>query len=193
MQGAKGEGKRTIMCQEIEDFVFGEGDVKPTPDERILAQKGKTKRRGLPEGSASYEPPESALLDESDIDDYTRAEEVAGVPIHFDRSRTQEQGISHPKVVSRNPLPTEADVERRRAGQEKADRRELVRQAGRRGAVFGFWDPQMVGDKRGRDGNGGFGGTENVEQTRRRVEIVQQGKVVEGSFAKGEWGVRWVE
>lgn len=58
-------------------------------------------------------------------------------------------------------------------GRRRAEEREKVRQAARRGVVFGF----------------GVGGGEE----RRRVEAVQGGRVVEASFAKGEWGVRWRE
>lgn len=78
-------------------------------------------------------------------------------------------------------VPVAGNVsERRRVGEEKptsqqlgrrrAEEREKVRQAARRGVVFGL----------------GVGGRE-----RRRVEAMQGGRVVEASFAKGEWGVRW--
>ena len=57
----------------------------------------------------------------------------------------------------------------RQAGMQRARNREMVRQAGRRMVAFGI-----------------EGGGAHV----RRVEAVQKGKVVESSFAKGEWGVR---
>ena len=57
-------------------------------------------------------------------------------------------------------------------GMQKAKEREMVRRAARRGVAFGF---------------------ETAEGKRRRVEAVQWGRVVESSFAKGEWGVRWRE
>lgn len=63
----------------------------------------------------------------------------------------------------------------------RAVEREKVRQAARRGVVFGF----VIGEARGGEG----GGQEGREC--RRVEAVQGGRVVEASFAKGEWGVRW--
>ena len=55
-------------------------------------------------------------------------------------------------------------------GMQKAKEREMVRRAARRGVAFGF---------------------EIEEGNRRSVEAVQRGRVVECSFAKGEWGVRW--
>lgn len=57
-------------------------------------------------------------------------------------------------------------------GMRKAKEREMVRRAARRGVAFGF----------------------EVERGRKRgVEAVQGARVVESSFAKGEWGVRWRE
>lgn len=68
----------------------------------------------------------------------------------------------------------------RGAGMRKARNREMVRRAARRGVAFGFLLP---GD--GKENGRGEGGR------RRWVDAVQGGRVVESSFAKGEWGVRW--
>ena len=60
----------------------------------------------------------------------------------------------------------------RERGMQKAKEREMVRRAARRGVAFGF---EM----------------EEEGRRRRSVEAVQGGRVVESSFAKGDWGVRW--
>ena len=70
---------------------------------------------------------------------------------------------------------------RRREGQRRADEREMVRKAARRGCAFGFKA----------EGEGGVRGGETGEK--RKCEAVMKGAVVEASFAKGEWGVRWRE
>ncbi|KAF2133396.1 hypothetical protein P153DRAFT_363592 [Dothidotthia symphoricarpi CBS 119687] len=62
---------------------------------------------------------------------------------------------------------------KRREGQRRADEREMVRKAARRGCAFGF--------------------TVEGETEKRKCEAVMKGVVVESSFAKGEWGVRWRE
>lgn len=62
---------------------------------------------------------------------------------------------------------------KRREGQKKADEREMVRKAARRGCAFGFTVPD--------------------EAEKRKCEAVMKSAVVEASFAKGEWGVRWRE
>jgi hypothetical protein len=76
---------------------------------------------------------------------------------------------------------TEEAKQRRLEGQRRADEREMVRKAARRGVAFGF----LV------DGDEGVRGGEKSE--RRKCEAVMKGAVVEASFAKGEWGVRWRE
>ncbi|KAK3064577.1 hypothetical protein LTS18_005946 [Coniosporium uncinatum] len=100
---------------------------------------------------------------------------------------------------------------KRREGQRKAEEREMVRKAARRGCAFGF----AVGK-----GGGGGGAGEGVEEgkggkkkgkgkkqgvdeegegaldgkeRRRKCEAVMSGQVVESSFAKGDWGIRWRE
>jgi hypothetical protein len=57
------------------------------------------------------------------------------------------------------------------APEGKQDAREEARRAARRIVNFGF-------------------GAQGVQEDR-AVEAVQDGKVVETSFAKGEWGIRW--
>ena len=62
---------------------------------------------------------------------------------------------------------------KRREGQRRADEREMVRKAARRGCAFGF-------------------AVEGQDEPR-KCEAVMKGGVVEASFAKGEWGIRWRE
>lgn len=66
-------------------------------------------------------------------------------------------------------------------GLQRARQREQVRQAARRGAAFGFPLPRR---------NVGGQEQEEEKEKRMRVEAVQNGRVIEASFAKGEWGVR---
>ncbi|PSR79797.1 hypothetical protein BD289DRAFT_485384 [Coniella lustricola] len=71
---------------------------------------------------------------------------------------------------------TDEMLEKRREGMRKTKHKEMVKCAARRGVVFGF----LVG---GKDGEG----------ERRKCEAVMNGKVVEPSYAKGNWKVRWRE
>ncbi|KAH7388939.1 hypothetical protein BKA64DRAFT_125460 [Cadophora sp. MPI-SDFR-AT-0126] len=75
---------------------------------------------------------------------------------------------------------TEEMKKKRREGQQRAEEREMVRKAARRGCAFGF----VIED----------GSEEKGEMPKRRMcEAVMKGQVVESSFAKGEWGIRWRE
>lgn len=58
---------------------------------------------------------------------------------------------------------------RQQVGQQKAAQREMVRRAARRGVIFGL-----------DQGSSG-----------RKCEVVQHGRVVEPSFAKGDFSIRW--
>lgn len=78
---------------------------------------------------------------------------------------------------------TDEAKQRRREGQRRAEEREMVRKAARRGCAFGF----LVGEG---DKEGVRGGEKGE---RRKCEAVMKGAVVEASFAKGEWGIRWRE
>uniref|UniRef100_A0AAV1VL16 Uncharacterized protein n=1 Tax=Peronospora matthiolae TaxID=2874970 RepID=A0AAV1VL16_9STRA len=91
-------------------------------------------------------------------------------------SPLQTQSKDHRGVIGergRSEKVEETDEmrEKRAEGQRRAHKRELVRRAARRGVVFGF----LV------DGS----------EQRKKCEAVSQGKVVEPSFAKGDWSIRW--
>ena len=102
-------------------------------------------------------------------------------------------------------------LQKRLEGQKRAEQRELVRCAARRLCAFGVLVDGLVGgedgvDKgtkgkmkrkgkdRGKDGLGGDDGSdEKRQETWKKCEAVMRGNVVEASYAKGEWGIRWRE
>lgn len=87
------------------------------------------------------------------------------------RSTAAVEGI----VGVRSDGRGEGGLSSQQRGVRKAKEREMVRQAARRGVAFGF---EVEGEGEG---------------ARRKVDCVRGGRVVESSFAKGEWGVRWRE
>lgn len=92
-------------------------------------------------------------------------------------------GVPLPQPPSQQALSISTDTTAlgaREQGMRRARQREMVRQAARRGVAFGF---SLRPD----------GVAEEKKIRRRSVEAVQGGRVVESSFAKGEWGVRWRE
>lgn len=68
-------------------------------------------------------------------------------------------------------LETDEMKAKRKDGERRAEEKEMVKRAARRGVAFGFGD------------DGG----------KRKCEAVMKGVVVESSYAKGEWGIRWRE
>ncbi|KIW95248.1 uncharacterized protein Z519_03832 [Cladophialophora bantiana CBS 173.52] len=96
---------------------------------------------------------------------------------------------------------TAEEYEKRLEGQQRAEEREMIRRAARRGVTFGFEVglPQSDYQTQQVKGNSGSGrddiNTENrpSQQRRRKCEAVMNGSVVEPSFAKGNWVIRWRE
>lgn len=100
-----------------------------------------------------------------------------------DQTGQQQQQPTSTTTTSETTTP-------RQAGLLRARQREMVRQAARRGIAFGF--SINVKDQSGSfPPHGEIKEEEERERPRRKVEAVQRGRVVESSFAKGEWGVRW--
>lgn len=109
---------------------------------------------------------------------------------------------------------SEVDAEKRRQGARRAEEREMVRRAARRVVVFGVSIPQpesMTGitgpSVKGKKGKGRKqrerDGDEDEETDTepgteagvlmRKAEALMAGMVVEPSFAKGNWSIRWRE
>ena len=126
------------------------------------------------QGSSVEKNVESEADDDDDDDDDD--EGGGGVPLPLPSSASPSTPTP-PLTTSNHP---EKHLTPQQRGLLKAREREMVRQAARRGVAFGF--EVYVGV----EGGGGGGKVE-----RRKVECVRGGRVVESSFAKGEWGVRW--
>lgn len=82
---------------------------------------------------------------------------------------------------------TEEAATRRREGLRITEEKERVKRAARRGVIFGFVTDKSVEESKGSLEH------PSKESMRRKCEAVMNGSVVEPSFAKGDWGVRWRE
>ena len=104
----------------------------------------------------------------------------------------------------------EGDEQKRKGGQMRAARRENVKNACRRAVVFGLLPPgveeaeqvEQEAEEEWEDGPKRKGKKAKARaaeaqaapsSTRRRCEALVRGAVVEPSFAKGDWGVRWAD
>ena len=96
-------------------------------------------------------------------------------------------------------LPNPDDVDPQKRGQQRAEQRERVRRAARRAVVFGLTSDRDIApsgstelpnsEKMAGSARGGIPKPE--EQCLRLCEAVVDGVVVEPSFAKGDWCIRW--
>ena len=79
-------------------------------------------------------------------------------------------------------------LQKRRGGQERAEEREMIKRAARRAVVFGISTvPSGVPSNSKKDDG------QTPARTRRKCEALVNGNVVEPSFAKGDWSLRWRE
>ncbi|KAI1415758.1 hypothetical protein F5Y13DRAFT_206706 [Hypoxylon sp. FL1857] len=198
----KGDPRIIVSCDEVEKAVFGD---RADPDKTFGRKKNRASR-ALPaaadedddnnqDDSAPGEEPLAdgdsavALTDEDtssvDGDMLARMAVRSGTRIRPPQSESLVNGsVGGEKGRAERAEETQENARRRLEGQRRAQQREMVRSAARRGVVFGF----AVGN----GGSGGDGGGEG-DAKQRKCEAVMQGKVVEPSFAKGDWRVRWRE
>ncbi|OTB15654.1 hypothetical protein K445DRAFT_317932 [Daldinia sp. EC12] len=184
----KGDPRVIVSCDEVEKAMFGDH----TDPDRAFGRKKNRASRVLPavsddgtEGDGTTEALEngdSAVgLDDNedsssvDGDILARMAVRSGTRIRPPQTVSQVNGsVGGEKGRAERSEETAENAKRRMEGQRKAQQREMVRSAARRGVVFGF----AVGDS---------------TVAPRKCEAVMQGKVVEPSFAKGDWGIRWRE
>lgn len=117
------------------------------------------------------------------------AEETSNAKVDTDEEddpyRTPDEEANDSQGNRPNP-PGSGSDEKRQKGQRKAEEREMVRRAARRAVVFGFSPDKFetTNSKGSGDGSGA---------SPRKCEAIMNGQIVEPSFAKGNWAVRWRE
>ncbi|KAK7444952.1 hypothetical protein Landi51_08310 [Colletotrichum acutatum] len=193
----KGDTRILVPCDVVEETFFGE---RKAPDQiygrgknrasRVIAAKSSSSDNedeaiSLRERRSYDEDAGEDIIDEMLGLDHTKSTELdpsvqaslsvrSGTRVRPPQTQSQVNGsVGGEKGRAERVEETEEMREKRAEGQRKAHEREMVRCAARRGVVFGF----LVGDG----------------EERRKCEAVRQGKVVEPSFAKGDWSIRWRE
>jgi len=183
----KGDRRTLVSCDLVEARVFGE---RKDPD-KVFGRRKNRASRVIPEKNEDEaidvgivqqdEDPGEEIIDEmlgrtksAEMDPSVAASLSirGGTRIRPPQTESQVNGsIGGEKGKAERIQETDEMREKRSEGQKRAHERELVRCAARRGVVFGF---KLDGS-----------------EERRKCEAVMQGKVVEPSFAKGDWAVRW--
>ncbi|KAF2740067.1 hypothetical protein EJ04DRAFT_482749 [Polyplosphaeria fusca] len=163
---AKGDARILVSCDVVEEFVFG---ARHDPQNDWGRRKNKP-RRGVARDDLGVAPIATATEEEQvvDSDVLARLSVRSGTRMRPSQSVSEVNGsVGGEKGKAERIEETDEMLEKRRLGEKKAEEREQVRRAARRGVVFGF------------EG--------------RLCEAVMQGKVVEPSYAKGNWAIRWRE
>ncbi|KAI1079200.1 hypothetical protein F5B20DRAFT_184427 [Whalleya microplaca] len=195
-KAVKGESRILVSCDEVERVVFGEradpektsGRGRHRGEQALLATGEDGDARSSASDVESGDAENGVDIDEvydvetSSIDGDVLAQLSvrSGTRVRLPQTASQVNGSIGGEKGKAERSQTEDMARRRLEGQKRAQQREMVRCAARRGVIFGF----IVKTGNERDG---------FDETRRKCEAVMQGKVVEPSFAKGDWSIRWRE
>ncbi|MCJ1391726.1 hypothetical protein MMC18_004591 [Xylographa bjoerkii] len=213
----KGDPRVTVACSEVETAVFGS---RHDP-EKVFGRKKNRARRGAAEtgdwksidmeeveaggdsqGSTydsddAHEASDSAQPPKGEVNaDYSN---FGGGKVRPPQSQAEVNGsVGGEKGRAERGEETVEMLEKRKAGERRAEEKEMVRRAARRGCAFGFVDgiaAEVVSKKKHKDAaqalEDGVHGQE--KERRRKCEAVMNGVAVEASFAKGDWAIRWRE
>lgn len=182
-KNSKGDNRILVSCSAAEEIVFGPNRTSTEEGHEETHSEDETPRTSEPTQAMS-EPRTSEedldladiLKDENDVDGdvLARMSVRSGTRIRPAQSVSQVNGsVGGEKGRAERIHETDEMLEKRRQGQRRARERELTKCAARRGVVFGF--------------------SVNEDGEKRLCEAVMSGKVVEPSFAKGDWAIRWRE
>lgn len=197
----KGDQRILVPCSAVEELVFGR---KNADDGGATDGDTHSERSGTPEPETEHEEHRATLG--RDGDDPTPVEVAEGTVGSDEKKFVDGDVLARMSIRSGTRIrppqnisevngsvggekgwkerieEDEEMLEKRRQGQRRAKEKEMVKCAARRGVVFGF----KVGD-------GDSGEMEKGIVERRLCEAVMNLKVVEPSFAKGDWSIRWRE
>ncbi|EXJ68207.1 uncharacterized protein A1O5_08822 [Cladophialophora psammophila CBS 110553] len=197
----KGDRRIIVTCDELEEVIFG-GRHDPA---KTFGRKKNRATRAL-HGEGEWK---SVDMDEN----HDVHSDQDGSPVEATHPRIRPKvrppqlesdvngSIGGEKGWAERHFETPEEYEKRLEGRQRAEEREMIRRAARRGVVFGFevdW-PHLDHQTQQAKGNLESGrddsntGNRPSQQRRRKCEAVMNGSVVEPSFAKGNWAIRWRE
>lgn len=216
----KGEPRITILCSTVEELVFGS---RHDPERVFGRKKNRAKRGVPETGewkSVDMEDRPSQTFDiyaKSQSDDENqhsdldfRDEPADSFTFGAGKARPAQDvsdvnfNVGGERGWAEKIEETDELKQKRLGGQRKAEEREAVRCAARRLCAFGI---VAVGDEHA-DREIGAGkrrqkktaseqpagdGSQHIKKMKKCEAVLKEGTVVEASFAKGEWGIRWRE
>jgi hypothetical protein len=177
----KGEHRVIVPCSAVETLIFG----SRTDETKSYGRKKNRASRAIKSDGEEWKSVDMVSDDEASGEGDDALIKFTTVGFAGKVRPPQEKtdinaGVGGEKGWAERMEETEEAAERRKKGQRVALEKEAVKQAARRGCVFGF-DIKCDGGEEGNEGG------------RRLCEALMNGNVVEPSFAKGDWGIRWRE
>lgn len=197
----KGDHRIIVTCDEIEEIVFG----SRFDPEKVYGRRKNRKIRAI--GGANADAEWKTVDMESSED--SASEDVPPQPMDnkigpiIRPPQTESDvnfSIGGERGRAERTEESASDIQKKNDGQRQAEEREMVRRAARRAVVFGFVVEQPLETVSSQASKGSkhkksVSWEENVakEPIKRKCEALMQGSVVEPSFAKGNWSIRWRE
>ncbi|OBS24563.1 hypothetical protein FPOA_05105 [Fusarium poae] len=182
-KNSKGDNRILVSCSAAEELVFGpnrtsmeEGHEESHSEDEIPQASEPAQTAAEPRTSEEDTDLADILKDDIHVDGdvLARMSVRSGTRIRPAQSVSEVNGsVGGEKGRAERIHETDEMLEKRKQGQKRAKEREMTKCAARRGVVFGF--------------------SVNDDGEKRLCEAVMSGKVVEPSFAKGDWAIRWRE
>jgi hypothetical protein len=193
----KGDRRLIVTMDEIEEIMFG----SRFDPEKVYGRRKNRKSRVIGPGQDEWRSVDmetsSELSSEDDEDEGgTAIREKAGPKVRPPQTQSQINfSVGGERGRAEKIEESAADAEKRLEGQKRAEEKEMVRRAARRAVVFGLETDRSVfepkpGTKKAKRQQVDEG---DEEPFRRKAEALMQGSVVEPSYAKGNWSIRWRE
>lgn len=220
MKRVKGDPRVTVLCGAVEELIFGSrydpGKVfgrRKNRAKRGVQEAGEWKSVDMvdstPQTYGEYTNDHSMGKDDPDVDILADDQEQA-ITFGAGKARPPQDAsdinfsVGGERGWVEKIEETEELKQKRLVGQRKAEEREAVRCAARRLCVFGSVvleepdgnerETSAPKAKQKRRVNEKVASQETEHIERKKCEAVtKEGTVVEPSFAKGEWGIRWRE
>ena len=196
----KGDPRIIVKMSDLETAAFG--NMKDP--ERVYGRNKNRAKRGLPDPEewrsvdmvdgdvqqSRLKPVE--VFDSSAKDDVFMEPDMVPIQDHIRPAQANSDvngSIGGEKGWSEKIEESPEMLQKRLEGQKRAENRELVRNAARRAVAFGLWvdNVQTQPEEQQRKKN------EEPERVLRKCEALVNGAVVDPSFAKGDWSIRWRE
>lgn len=200
-----------VTCDEIEEAIFG----SRFDPEKVYGRRKNRRTRAIGDPNAEWKSVDMESTDEAGSagehgGDSAPSEEGDGIAldgfnVHHVRPPQDQSEINFSagggeRSRAEKIAESANDLEKRLQGARRAEEREMVRRAARRTIVFGV-EVQNSGSEVPNDsiskGKAKRGAAQEDRASPaielRKAEALMSGVVVEPSFAKGNWSIRWRE